>query len=210
MLYKYPRTWHMPWSPGATRDDRVLGNMDHFADKPIVVTEKMDGENTNLYRNHIHARSLSSGDHPSRSWVKGLWGSVRHNIPEGWRVVGENLFARHSIAYDRLDSYFLVFSIWTKENVCLDWEATVEWCELLGLHHVPVLFEGTYDEKLIKASWQPKNGDEDSEGYVVRLQAEFAYEDFNKSVAKFVRKNHVQTTTHWMYDEIVPNKLRND
>jgi hypothetical protein len=35
------------------------------------------------------------------------------------------------------------------------------------------------------------------EGYVVRLASSFKFDDFNKSVAKFVRKNHVQTNEHW-------------
>lgn len=208
MLYKYPRTVHMPWSPGATRDDKLLGDMDHFTDKAVVVTEKMDGENTSIYRDHIHSRSLSSRDHPSRSWVKELWGRVRFDIPEGFRVCGENLFAQHSIIYDRLDSYFLVFSIWNEENVCLDWDSTIEWCELLGLKHVPVLYEGIYDERLVKTSWQPQNGEEESEGYVVRLRNSFAYSDFRESVAKYVRKHHVQTDSNWMFENVVPNKLR--
>lgn len=208
MYYKYPRTWHVPWSPGGTRDDRVLESMDHFAGKNVVVTEKMDGENTSIYRNHIHARSTSSGDHPSRSWVKALQGRVSHHLPEGWRVCGENLFARHSITYGNLPSYFLTFSIWDEQNRCLDWGSTVEWCQLLDLEHVPVLYQGVYDEKAIQASWEPQKDGEESEGYVIRLYDSFAYKDFEKSIAKYVRKNHVQSDSHWMFQEVVPNKLR--
>ena len=207
-LIKYPRTMHLPWSPGGSRDDKYLTNCESFADKEIVVTEKQDGENTTLYRDHIHARSLSSGDHPSRSWVKGLWGSVRHQIPDGFRVCGENLFAKHSIEYEGLDSYFFVFSIWNEENVCLSWDETVEWCELLDLQHVPVLFQGTYDEAAVKASWRPSQAGQESEGYVVRLRDAFAYKDFRECVAKWVRVNHVQTNDHWMHAKVVPNKLK--
>ena len=208
MLFKYPKTFHVPWSPGITRDDRVLTSMDQFVGKKVVVSEKLDGENTTIYKNHIHARSLSSGDHPSRSWVKGLWGSISHSIPSGFRICGENLFAKHSITYEALPSYFLVFSIWNDKNVCLSWEETVEWCELLGLHHVPVLYEGAYDEDAVRASWQPLMGGKESEGYVVRLRDAFAYEDFRECVAKMVRKNHVQTDSHWMHTEVVQNKLK--
>jgi hypothetical protein len=42
---KYPRTWHLPWSPGITKDDRVIPSCDQFVGKNIVVTVKMDGEN---------------------------------------------------------------------------------------------------------------------------------------------------------------------
>jgi len=208
MLIKYQRTFHMPWSPGATRDDRVLDSMKPFYGRKVIVTEKMDGENTSIYRDHIHARSLSSGDHPSRTWVKGLWGRVRHNLPEDWRICGENLFAQHSIAYERLSSYFLAFSIWNEENVCLSWEDTLEWCELLEVQTVPVLYEGLFDEGLIKASWQPKKGCQESEGYVVRLADSFPYEAFKESLAKYVRGNHVQTDSHWKHKAVVPNGLK--
>ena len=77
MLVKYPRTLHVPWSIGVTSDDRVLQNMDGFETQEVVVLEKLDGENTSLYKEAIHARSLSSGHNPSRTWVKRykeVWG----------------------------------------------------------------------------------------------------------------------------------------
>lgn len=46
------------------------------------------------------------------------------------------------------------------------------------------------------------------EGYAIRLDEGFYLNEFNKSVAKFVRKNHVQTDNHWMEQEIVKNKLK--
>lgn len=182
--------------------------MDEFVGKKVVVTEKMDGENTTIYRNHTHARSTSSAHHPSRGWVKALQGRLSYHIPEGWRICGENLFARHSISYQELDSYFLCYSIWTEENICLDWDTTLEWCELLEIVPVPVLWSGIYDEKAIKASWKPQKGEQESEGYVIRLFDSFAYEDFGKCVAKYVRANHVQSDSHWMFEEVVPNKLK--
>jgi hypothetical protein len=98
--YKYPRTPHLPWSPGASPDDLFLESLDCFRDQDVVVTEKLDGENTTLYPEGLHARSIDSRHHPSRDWVKSLHGAVRHLIPAGFRVCGENLFARHSIAYE--------------------------------------------------------------------------------------------------------------
>ena len=55
---KYPRTWHLPWSPGATADDRVLDSVSHFYGREIVVTTKMDGECTTMYSDFLHARSI--------------------------------------------------------------------------------------------------------------------------------------------------------
>jgi RNA ligase len=95
---KYPRTPHLPWSPGASEDDVKLDGCLKFQGREVVVTEKMDGENTSLYRNGLHARSLDSRHHPSRDWIKAWHGGIAHHIPEGWRLCGENVYARHSIA----------------------------------------------------------------------------------------------------------------
>jgi hypothetical protein len=110
---KYPRTFHLPWSQGATDDDKVLSSVKHFEGKEVVISEKKDGENTTIYSDgYCHARSLDSAHHPSRSWVKSLASSLVGSIPEGWRICGENLYARHSISYEALPSYFMVFGIY--------------------------------------------------------------------------------------------------
>ncbi len=46
------------------------------------------------------------------------------------------------------------------------------------------------------------------EGIVIRPASSFHYTNFSKSVAKWVRKNHVQTDNHWIHSEIIPNKLK--
>lgn len=206
MNIKYPRTLHLPWSKGKTSDDKVLSNVDHFKDQYVIVTEKMDGENTTLYRDGLHARSINSRNHPSRNWLKAYHSKIAHEIPIRWRICGENLYAKHSIFYTELKSYFLVFSIWNSENICCDWNTTKEFIEILDLKSVPIFWEGIFDISVMMNLTESLNY-EIHEGYVVRLANEFKYKDFNKSVAKFVRKNHIQTNTHWMKQTIIPNQL---
>lgn len=204
-LFKYPRTLHCPWSEGITNDDKVHSSMDQFHGHEVVVTEKMDGENTTMYCDYYHARSLDSKHHPSRNYVKQLWGNkVKHVIPKNWRLCGENLYARHSIAYDNLEDYFYGFSLWDDTNTCLDWDFTVDFFNSIGITPVKVIYRGIYNEDAIKNSWNSNN----SEGYVIRPACSVPYEKFGKYFAKFVRKNHVQTDTHWMKAEIVKNKLK--
>lgn len=200
---KYPRTPHVPWSPGMTKDDLVQTPL--FAGE-IVQTAKLDGENTTLYRDFIHARSLNPNPHPSRHWVKNLHSRIAFDIPEGWRICGENMYAAHSIQYENLDSYFFVFSIWTDRNECLSWDDTVEWAELLGLSVVPVLFRGDASLALRDA---PKtlNGNE-CEGYVMRPAQAFAFKDFRAVVRKWVRSGHVTTHAHWLKQTMTPNRLK--
>jgi len=206
---KYPRTPHLPWSPGRSSDDVALADCSHFEGHAVVITEKADGENTTLYRDAIHARSLDSRHHESRSWVKQLHDRVRADIPEGWRVCGENLWARHSIAYSALPSYFLVFSIWTETGSCLSWSETETWCSLLGLEHVPVLHRGLWRERMVRSAGflAPQLGSTEAEGYVVRLEDGFALANFGLSVAKYVRAGHVQTDEHWMHGAVEVNGL---
>lgn len=204
---KYPRTHHLPWSEGMHDDDRVIDSLSEFIGKRVIVTEKMDGENTTFYSDHIHARSVDSRNHPSRNWVKRFWASIAFNIPKGWRVCGENLYAKHSIAYKELPTYFMGFSIWNDYNVCLDWKETLEWFELLGIAHVPVLYNGEFDIDRIERLWDLKTW-EKSEGYVVRVFGDIGYAEFRYKVGKFVRKKHIQTTKHWMHGQpLVKNLL---
>ena len=205
---KYPRTHHVPWSAGVTDDDRIVRSLSGFEGRRVIVSEKMDGENTTLYRTGLHARSVDSAHHPSRDWVKSFHAGICADIPSGWRVCGENLFARHSIAYTGLQSYFVGFSIWDERNVCLAWDETLDWFELLGVVPVSVLHDGLYEERALRGLHQPARGANECEGWVMRVAEAFSYEAFGSNVAKFVRAGHVQTSKHWMHDtRIVPNGL---
>jgi hypothetical protein len=208
-LRKYPKTFHLPWSPGLQNDDRVIPSLASFeAMNEVVVTEKLDGENTTIYQHHIHARSMDGNHHDSRNWVKALWGGLRWMIPENVRICGENMYAAHSIRYTELSTYFYVFGIF-EEDVCWSWDKTVSFCQSIGVETVPVLYRGPWNPKLINSTCM---GDHsrfggEQEGYVIRNAAEFKFGDFQNNVVKYVRSNHVQTDEHWAKNWI-PNKLK--
>lgn len=204
---KYPRTYHVPFSPSVNKDDRVHTNLDHYIGKRVIITEKMDGENTSLYLTGSHARSIDSANHPSRNWVKGFHSTFCGDIPEGWRICGENMYAKHSIKYTDLKSYFYGFSIWTEKNVCLDWDETVKWFTLLNVEVVPVLFDGMFEDCDIKNIHQSNRNGRESEGWVIRTAESFTYGQFKTSVAKYVRKNHIQTVKHWMHGQPIEKNL---
>lgn len=211
--YKYPSTKHVPWSPGLHRDDSYHDDISVFENREVVVTEKMDGENCSIYADgHYHARSIDSAYHPSRTWMGKIAARVSWQLPDGWRVCGENMYAKHSIRYEHLESYFLVFSIWNAENRCLSWPETEQWCELLELSTVPVLYRGRFDRDLFE-SWNEnklnQKSDDPVEGYVIRTKDGFHYDDFATYMAKWVREDHVQTDQHWMEKEVEPNELKN-
>lgn len=203
MRTAYPRTVHVPWSPGVASDDVRVGDLGGLRGREVVVTEKMDGENTTLYGDGLHARSLDSGHHPSRAWVKALQGRVGPRIPDGVRVCGENMYARHSIAYEGLESWFYGFSVWDGEW-CLGWDETVRFLRRLGIPVPPVLWRGVFDERALRGlRLDPAR----QEGFVVRSVEGFVREEFGRRLAKWVRPHHVQTDTHWMHAAVVENGL---
>jgi predicted kinase len=201
MRTHYPRTPHLPWSPGVAPDDVRAADLSAFSGREVVVTEKLDGENTTMYADGLHARSLDSAHHPSRAWVKALHGRIAASIPAGWRVCGENMYARHSIAYDALDSWFYAFSVWAGER-CLGWDATVRFARRLGVPLPPVLWRGVFDERAVRAL---RVDTARQEGYVVRTVDAFDRAEFAHRVAKWVRAAHVQSDQHWMLAPVVPN-----
>lgn len=205
---KYPRTVHLPFSLGLTPNDLQLQDTKHFEGKQVVITEKLDGECTSLYHDYVHARSIDSKHHESRTWVKSLQAQIGHEIPGEYRLCGENVFAQHSIAYDKLPAYFLLYSVWNEKNECISWEETKEWAELLGLETVPVLYEGPWDEEKVYACYPQPQYSKESEGFVVRNADGFSYSSFKENVAKFVRADHVEKhNKHWMHEKVRPNKL---
>lgn len=193
---KWPKIPHLPNSPGVTKDDTKLESDSHFHDGSLlIVTEKLDGENTSLFRDRVHARSEESNHHESQSWLKQFHASFAYLIPSNIQIVGENMYAKHSIFYDKLTSYFYVFAIIDLESEkIMSWETTTYYCDMFNLQTVP-FFEGNVSH------FGPT-----SEGYVIRKASSFPVKEIDKNMAKYVRKDHVQTDKHWKTSWI-PNKL---
>ena len=110
---KYPKTPHLPWSPGKNDDkeDKVLQNTDHFLGVPVIYLEKLDGECTTCSRHGIHARSEDSITSPWQTYMARMHACFQYKIPEGMFICGECMYATHSIFYENLPSCFFVFCV---------------------------------------------------------------------------------------------------
>ena len=217
MSDKYPRTSHLPWSPGGTKEDRILANVDALLHRELVITEKLDGSNVCLEREQVFARSHNDAPrHPSFDALKAVHAALRWQIPAYWQLFGEWLWARHSIAYNRLPTFLLIFGIRdTSEMVWLSWEETVAACNNMNLKTVPVLWRGIVQAEAelqtrIEALLQKRSYGPEQEGLVVRIAESFVDAEFGKSVAKWVRQHHVQTNEHWNSQQITRNLLAAD
>lgn len=197
----------MAGSMGYTDDDIHLAGYQSFIGREVVISEKMDGESFSFYSDgYFHARSIDSRYHPSRSYAINALSQINGMIPEGLRICGENLYAQHSIKYTDLPDYLQIFGIWEDED-CWDWQSVEMFCADFVLSTVPVLYCGEFSEKklgeIIKSLDFSKQ-----EGIVMRVADSFDLKDFDTSVCKFVRPNHVTTDQHWMHKKIEKNGLR--
>ena len=199
---KHPRISHVPWSKFSDKDD-LFGDVNALKNVEVVVLEKRDGENTTLYRDYHHARSINSGYHLSRSKIAQLHGNISHQIPENIRICGENLSAKHTIQYHALRSIFEVFSMW-QDDICLSWDETLKLAKQLNLSTVPEFYRGVYDEKLIRNIDTDKIIGDKCEGYVIRPTNSFSRQDFQSLVMK-CRNIVIDANIHWMHSKIIWN-----
>jgi hypothetical protein len=219
MSPKYPRTPHLPFSPGGTSDDRRIESVEAFLCTDIVLTEKMDGSNVCLETNACYARThTTQPQHVSFDTFKALHATVKSRIPEGTQVFGEWLYAKHSIAYETLPSYLMVFGVRDlKTSRWAPWAEVELWAEKLGVATTPVLAR----ESWLNREWKirelvglharmPSRCGGVCEGVVIRVAKSFSDTSFETSVAKWVRESHVQTDTHWKNQQVVRNGISSE
>ncbi len=183
-----------------------MSSLDALMCDELVVTEKMDGENTTIHSAGTHARSPDSRYHPSRDWLKSFAAGVSLHLAADERIVGENLYARHSIGYEALPSFFMGFS-WIVAGQVQPWDATMDRFAALGITPVPVLYRGAYSDGLFKDLADGLDLAR-QEGFVARVAAGFDEAEMPQRMGKYVRAGHVQSEVHWMAAEMVPNRMR--
>ena len=203
-MSKYGRTYHLPWSPGTTSDDRISKSVESLLGIDIVVTEKLDGENCGMTDGGVYARSHAT--FTTSAWSREVRSlhkqSIENSLGEGVFLFGENMEGIHSIEYLNLTSYFYIFGV-RDNGIWIPWSKVEEYSYLLDLPTVPVLFRGKVEtEKELKDLTedlvsQPSALGGNREGIVVRNAGEFSNEDFGSNVMKWVRKGHVTTGEHW-------------
>jgi hypothetical protein len=216
---KYPHTPYLPFTLGVCQadiDEAGYAKVENLLDKPLVVTIKLDGSNSFWSSKKVCARNGHDAPHKSFDLAKSLHSRVQHLIPVNIQVFGEWLYALHSIHYKddlALDSLFQIFGVYrTDQEMWLSWDETMEWAERLGYPTVPVVKYYTFlkpwvlEKELCELGWNLiKKG---HEGFVARSIYPYHYGQFTQNLGKFVRPNHVTTTTHWAEGPIVKNEVR--
>lgn len=208
---KYPRTYHLSFSPEIHSDDKVcdMNDIITMIDEGIefVITEKIDGGNTTLHKDGVFARSHSKPTTcPTFNYIKNV-----HYYPnfenikwDNVMIFGENMFAIHSIEYTNLKDYFYVFNIMDRRTCMFyDYFHMVQWSLKHNMKTTPLIYSGKIEslkwleEFLFNELQKPSELGGEKEGFVIRRKGEFNKNDFSKNVFKYVRKGHVQTDEHW-------------
>lgn len=211
---KYGRTYHYPFSPGTTSDDRVQHNYwQHIISMPAVLhTEKLDGENNCLNRYGVFARSHAApATSPWTAAIRQRWSMMQHDLGD-LEIFGENLYAIHSIEYRKLEEHYFVFGIRCLD-MWLSWDEVRFYAAAFDLPTVPGLdltddfnSEADFRNRVLALSREPgvfrshdiKTGQPCTrEGIVSRNIAAYPVTDLATNVFKYVRRGHVATDSHW-------------
>ena len=210
---KFPRIYHLPNSPGLSNDDKRVESVELFLNRTVVITEKLDGSNVCLSRDNVFARSHSgTPTHPSFDLLKAKHAELKYAIEEGIDIYCEWCYAVHSIKYDFLPDYLFVIAIRDRDRgIWLSYHDTINKVIQLKLKTAPFLERVIFTDEIMLANIVNKFARKPSvfgcerEGIVLRVDDEF--EDLSSSMAKWVRKDHVQTDEHWMHKPIEKQKL---
>lgn len=176
-MHKYPRTPHLPFSPGRTDDDEGLESFDDLISTEgrkieVVVTEKLDGGNCCFKDGLVFARTHKApASHESFDPIKQLFKVqvapiLGERALQRMEIFGENMVAVHSIDYTpgapippateppRLPSPFFLLGVYDRSK-----EEMMSWDQLVRIANTvpcmptpPVLFRGEItSEAMLKA-----------------------------------------------------------
>jgi hypothetical protein len=206
---KYPRTMHLPFSPGAKNDDRIAeaGWFEYFRNHHFIYTEKLDGQNQCMSAKGLFARSHAVVDRlPWSTYLWPIYETIKYDLGN-LEIFGENMYAIHSIEYSELSDYFYVFGV--RENgVWYSWNDVKYTADYFNFPTVPQFSVDSMKpdtpeklEALIMSLVRKSHFGDTCEGVVMRNFDSFDDvndgSDLGFNVLKWVRKGHVQTDEHW-------------
>ncbi|NLJ12091.1 RNA ligase family protein [Denitrificimonas caeni] len=222
-FFRFPHTPHIDWlGDGMPRDDKVLTEpeIEALLAQPIRVEEKLDGANLGIsLRATGELRAQNRGQYllepfagqfsRLNSWLGQHQYALCDNLQSDWIVFGEWCAARHSLDYDNLPDWFVVFDVYDRtEQKFWSCARRNALAEKLGLAVVPTLYQGAatlpeLKELLAHASSRYREGN--PEGIVMRQDSELWCE----ARAKLVRADFAQSIEeHWRSRAIEWNDVR--
>lgn len=221
-FFRFPHTPHLTWlGDGEPRDDKVLAHAEvcNLLARPVVVEEKLDGANLGVSLDaagNLRLQNRGQYLHPPYqgqftrlgAWLPAHTDALFDAIQPELLVFGEWCAARHSLDYDKLPDWWLVFDVY--DRTAGQFWSTKRRNELAAAHGLttaPTLARGrfTLQELVTMVNDRPSSFREGPlEGIVVRSEDQ----DWTATRAKLVRAEFVQSIdTHWRTRTLEWNQL---
>lgn len=215
---KFPSTpYLLPPSGVSIRDDKVFSDQERetFLSRVLRIEEKVDGENLGISAPSESLRFQARGSYVElggrhfrglETWVAPRSRRLARGIGEDLVLFGEWCADVHSVAYDRLPDWFLLFDVYERSSSTF-WSSTLRdaFAADLGLSVTPCLGTGRFSESDLMPMLGPSRlGSQPMEGLVARS------EDANTvhARAKVVRPGFVQSIEeHWTTRSREMNRL---
>lgn len=222
-FFRFPHTPHIAWlGKDEPRDDKLLTvhEADALLADEVVVEEKLDGANLGISRAPDgQLRAQNRGEyltHPlagqfSRlaDWLEEHRLTLTAKLDSRLVLFGEWCAARHSLDYDALPDWFVMFDVYDREQGKF-WSSARRnvLADALGISVVPQVLRGhltlpTLKELLASQDSHFRHGK--MEGIVVRRESV----DWCGARAKLVRAEFTQAIAgHWRGRTLMWNRVR--
>lgn len=225
-FFRFPHTPHIAWlAHGAPRDDKILSahEASELLSADVVVEEKLDGANLGFSlspEGELRAQNRGQYLYPPHAgqfarlpdWLAlhgdKLCAELAQHMQSNLMLFGEWCAARHSLGYDRLPDWFLLFDVYERSSGRF-WSASRRnaLAASLSLATVPQLLQAKctlqqLKDLLRKHTSQFRQGS--LEGVIIRRESA----DWCEARAKLVRPDFTQTIAkHWSRRRIEWNRL---
>lgn len=226
-FFRFPQTPHLAWlGRGEPRDDKLLSvaQADELLRGNVVVEEKLDGANLGISLDKDGKLRLQNrGQYLHQpfagqfarlpDWLTrhgdGLRDTLRLFGDRDLLLFGEWCAARHSLDYDRLSDWFLLFDVYDRAAQKF-WSSQRrnDLAQKTGLVTVPIVVRGRCSMGLLKdvLATQPSRFRQGPlEGLVIRRESV----DWCESRAKLVSADFTQNIAeHWMRRRVEWNRVQ--
>lgn len=221
-LYRFPHTPHLAWlGDGEPRDDKVLSPSEarELLTGEVVVEEKLDGANLGFSLSADGKLQAQNRSHYLEEPYPGQFGRLRSWLPAheehligelGSDLIafGEWCAARHSLTYQHLPDWWLLFDVYDRREQRF-WSTARrnQWASKVCVATVPTLSRGKLSPQSL-AQMLEAGGSAFSagplEGVVVRAEDDA----WLKARAKLVRADFTQSIeSHWRARALEWNRL---
>ena len=224
-FFRYPHTPHIDWlAEGQPRDDKVLSPVEsaRLLASEVVIEEKLDGANLGFSigpdgelraqnRGQYLLRPFTGPFARLADWLQAHQDRLFDALTEPLIVFGEWCAARHSLDYDRLPDWWLMFDVYDREAQQF-WSTRRrhELASSVRTAEVPLLHRGRISLAQLRvcATRQASRFREGTvEGLVVRREDSLWLQDR----AKLVCPGFAQAITdHWRSRPLAWNRIVHD